>query len=351
MRILKRLACAVIAAAAFFSLAFAFTGCSVEEAYSKVYDGETFVGWRLDYAGYKNKLSGEVVIPETHGEGEEKKPVVAIADQAFSGSNITAVTVPASVTQIGVAAFAYCNLLAKVTFAEGSQISEITQGAFGYCASLKEITVPKTVNKIGFMSFFECSSLSSVEIPVGVTEISASAFEGCSSLEEVTLPEGLITLGYQAFYRSGLKSVVIPSTVRDTEVEPAEGETEPRIIYGVGYAAFHTCVNLEEVEIRGKIECIPSGAFGFCTSLKRIFLPDSLKEVQGAYFVNGKVYYGHPFHNGYSPLEVYFGGTSQQWAAVKIDDSSTNFNNAMYDNKTLLNAVKHYEAAGLPVSE
>lgn len=348
MKIFKRLACAVLVVAAFFALAAGFAGCSVEEVYKKVYDGETFVGWELDYSGYKNKIEGNIVVPATHGEGEEQKPVVKIADQAFAGSSITSVTIPASVEKIGTAAFAYCDHLKSVTF-EGTALKEIPQGAFGYCATLSDITLPQGIESIGYMSFYECSSLTSVNIPVGVTKIGASAFEGCSALAAATLPEGLVTIGYQAFYRCiAIKKVVIPSTVRDTVIEPEKEGDEPQTLYGIGYAAFHTCSALEDVEILGQIECIPSGAFGACTSLKRIFLPVSLKEVQGAYYSNGKVYYGHPFHNGYSPLTVYYEGTSNQWASIKINDGTASLNSVRYDNGTLLNAEMHYECTGLP---
>ncbi|GAB6392407.1 MAG: leucine-rich repeat protein [Treponematales bacterium] len=52
--------------------------------------------------------------------------------------------------------------------------------------SLTSVTIPDSVTSIGVLAFDTCSSLTSVTIPNGVTRIESWAFSYCSSLTSVT---------------------------------------------------------------------------------------------------------------------------------------------------------------------
>ena len=353
MKLLKKLVCAVCALALVLGCAFTLAGCKVNEEYKKVYEDGVFVGWELNYSGYKNKLTGDIKIPDEHIEGDLKGPVIKIGDQAFSNSKITSVFIPETVKEIGIAAFAFNIRLSKVTFEEGIQLDEISQAAFAYCEALTEINLPQGIKTIGFFAFLNCSKLQSIVIPEGVTIVRISAFEYCTSLESVTLPESLVTIGNQAFYNTALREVVIPAAVEDKFVEHTteDGEDDSYTLYGIGYGAFHTCAQLEKVTVNGRIKTIPSGAFGYCPKLTQIFLPSTLKEVQGALFTGSNMNYAHAFHSGNSSLEIYFEGSSADWLTVDIDDSTVKYNGVTYTNGSVLNVAVsaiHYNATGLP---
>ncbi|GEM_PF-6057727 len=66
-------------------------------------------------------------------------PVSAIDDYAFSGSRISGIKIPSTVTRIGDRAFYDCTGLEKVTI-PGS-VTEIGGGAFLGCRNLKEVTI------------------------------------------------------------------------------------------------------------------------------------------------------------------------------------------------------------------
>ena len=113
---------------------------------------------------------GYLEIPSTH----RGKPVIGIADSAFSYSDLKSVTIPDSVTSIGDAAFSNCR-------------------------SLTSITIPDSVTSIGNWTFYECTSLKSITIPGSVTSIGDYAFRGCTSLNSVTIPDSVTSIGSYAF--------------------------------------------------------------------------------------------------------------------------------------------------------
>jgi hypothetical protein len=86
--------------------------------------------------------------------------VTGIEEFAFGGSDISTVTIPASVTNIGDAAFASCENLTNVSFSFG--ISDIQSNLFNTCRALPTITIPGSVTNIGDNAFFQCTTLSEV---------------------------------------------------------------------------------------------------------------------------------------------------------------------------------------------
>ena len=79
---------------------------------------------------------------------------------AFRGTNLTSVTIPDSVTEIGSYAFYDCDNLTSVTI--GSGVTEIGGYAFYGCTSLASVTIPDSVTEIGKYAFYGCDALTSV---------------------------------------------------------------------------------------------------------------------------------------------------------------------------------------------
>lgn len=322
-----------------------FSGCSAEVGYELKVDENGAKYYVASVNGYISALSGELVIPEEYGSGENRAPVKEIAERGFAGTALKKVTIPATVEKIGNAAFSNNSDLEEVVFAEDSSIKEIPWGVFGKCSGLKKVNIPATVKTIDGMSFFECTGLSSLEIPDGVEVIGRRAFEGCNALRDITFPETLLSIGEMAFYNSGLQSVVIPDSVVDvTETVAGEnGESEEIFVPGIGAAAFHTCLSLKSAVVGKGVTVIAEGVFGYCSALEEIYLPAGLKEVRGIKMSGGSLFCGHAFHHDGALARIYFGGTAEEWAAVKIDNEPYSFQGAYYDNQYLLNAEKHFQ--------
>lgn len=63
----------------------------------------------------------------------------------------------------------------------------IISGTFTFesCRNLTSVTLPNSVTEIGFVMFGDCENLTSVTIPNSVTDIGGYAFGGCTSLTTI----------------------------------------------------------------------------------------------------------------------------------------------------------------------
>ncbi len=69
-------------------------------------------------------------------------------------------------------------------------------------SSIKKVVFPATLREIGVAAFSECTALESIEFQgKSIDCINMSAFEGCSSLHMVSLPDKVGQLGAMAFDR------------------------------------------------------------------------------------------------------------------------------------------------------
>ena len=117
-----------------------------------------------------------------------------IVDYAFSGcSSLKEITIPDTVESIGPFAFNSCESLASVTFAENSRLESIGVYAFDACGSLTEITIPSSVAIIKECAFEDCSSLSELTFmhTTGTIEIEIFAFSRIKSGATATFASSL----------------------------------------------------------------------------------------------------------------------------------------------------------------
>ncbi|MGN1276978.1 MAG: leucine-rich repeat protein, partial [Floccifex sp.] len=174
--------------------------------------------------------------------------VTCIGKSAFGFTELTSISIPASVSNIEEAAFEYNDYLSNVNFAENSQVDSIKSGTFNTCKNLTSITIPDSVTSIGSRAFYCCNTLANV------------IFGNDSNLTSI---------GYQAFgFCSNLSSINIPNKV--TTIQEY---------------AFLNCNNLTNIEIPYSIQSIKSSAF-LTGNLNCIFLPDKEISIEGAFATN-----------------------------------------------------------------
>ena len=203
--------------------------------------------------GYFGK-GGDVVIPED---------VLNIDDSVFIGckGNLTSVTIPKSVNHIGWYAFsdsnglkavhihdlaAWCRIRFEYSYDSPSNPLEYAHDLYLNGEKVTELVIPDGITNI-VGSFYGCS-ITSLMIPSSVTSIGISAFGRCSRLESVTLSEGLTKIGARAFNAcTSLESVTIPKSVK-----------------GIYRDAFQGCTNLKTVTALGNAQIFGTDDFNGC---------------------------------------------------------------------------------------
>ena len=164
-----------------------------------------------------------------------------INSDAFIGSGLTEIEIPAACYHIGSSAFENCADLTSVLFNEG--VKDIGSSCFRNCDSLTNIVIPNTVEEIGSYAFDGCEKLASVTFGNGIEEIPSNAFSNCPALNNVVIPYGVTEIGSSAFANcTGLTSITIPRTV--TSIETNAFNYKDRLtIYGVSGTYAETFAN------------------------------------------------------------------------------------------------------------
>ena len=125
----------------------------------------------------------------------ENSKLVSIGEYAFSKSsnggsstNISEITLPATLETIGTGAFQECQNLRTVTFAEGSKLKTICSKAFTGCSSLQKLVLPSTVESIWYFDTEQTDKDLGYDkrIAAGMEGL----FKGCSSLSQIIIESG-----------------------------------------------------------------------------------------------------------------------------------------------------------------
>lgn len=270
----------------------------------------------LAYTG----TGGAVTIPSTIAN----LPVTSIGYQAFYWENswqynygdldVTSVTIPSGVTNIGEEAFAVCEALLSVSIP--NSVTSIGYGAFQNCNVLPSVTIPSGVTNIGDYAFYSCPDLTTVfckgnaptlggpnvfsgEASADPTTVYylqgttnwGSTYGGCPAVMQaqwyVATNNGTITI---TDYNGIGGGVTIPSTLNGLPVtsigEYAFAECEtltsvaiPNTVTNIGAYAFYFCYYLNSVTIPTNVTSIGDFAFYLCGSLATLTIPASVTAI------------------------------------------------------------------------
>ena len=228
------------------------------------------------------------------------------------------IVIPASVTSLNPSLFAGFTKLTKVTFQEGSKITAIPESCFANCTALKEITLPGTVESIGYNAFFGCTALQKINLSSSLKSIGSSAFSSCTALESIELPNGLQEIAWYAFQDcEKLKELKLPETLTDLGAQAIKGTSIEEIILPPSITKlnenqFKSCNSLKRIEVQGNVTTLPQDAFVPCSGLESLFLPKSVNNIKLT-SINGNV-----FGDNYV---IYYAGTTANWK--KVDPTGT----------------------------
>lgn len=147
----------------------------------------------------------------TNGNDNSERSAVPVLIKAELGSNCTgiapyaffqhceslkSVSLPNSVTTIGLSAFMGCRSLKHITIPRS--VTTIPTNVFYNCASMHTVVFPPTLTNIGRNMFNNGYALSS-DLSEGIASVNEGGFFNCYSLEKCTIPQSVVTIGQNAF--------------------------------------------------------------------------------------------------------------------------------------------------------
>ena len=238
-------------------------------------------GWK-DFSNY---YGGEMIADGITYRINEKEAMVAAVEPSLTEANIpSAVEFEGNrylVIKINGYAFADNTNLTAVTLPDG--LVEIGNNAFYNCKNLESVTLPESLTTFGYDAFEGCKSLRAVKIPSGVTAIPSSCFRECSSLESVTIPEGVTTIEDGAFQSCNLKALTLPESLEKIKVNAFVNNSSlksvniPAKVKKIEAQAFASC-GLTDLVIQEGVQTIDNYAFN-SNSLQNLTLPSTITSI------------------------------------------------------------------------
>ena len=248
----------------------------------------------IEHSAFKDCTSLEdIVFPDA---------ITYIGGSAFHGClSLQDITLPRNLEKMQAMAFAYCTALTSVFCSDS--LAYIDAGTFKGCTSLKKVTLPGSLDRIGLAAFQDCKELSSIALSEHIKVIEHAAFEGCEKLDYIYIPASVEKIGVGG---DGTLAFDEATTLIGPENSCAEKYAKQyNLQYNVPdsqednfqvrinadgnavitkYLGSEAVCNVPEIMAGRKVVAIGANAFGNCTDLRYVLLPDTIKMIENYSF-------------------------------------------------------------------
>lgn len=205
----------------------------------------------------------------------------------LGGDTLTRVTIPASVVKIDDNPFMFCEDLKEIAVSPDNPVFEVNGGAL-YNKTKKEVvafprasgaehyTVPKGTESISDHAFYKCG-LSTIELRSSVKTIGHDVFCECGQLTQITIPAAeFVGSMTGSFYRcDNLKYVLVPQdhpTLASVDGVLYNKKTGELVMCPAG-------LNMTSYTVADGTTSIGASAFSGCTRLEEVIIPDSVTTI------------------------------------------------------------------------
>ena len=301
----------------------------------------------------------------TFGEGVTKIPDYIFYGASDNKFKIASLTLPSTLTEIGNAAFSYCNIDGDVKL--GNKVTKIGGNAF-YANRINGIlTIPASVTHIGSYAFNNATiskvnwNVPSIAPPVDylsvwfenavigkfvfgntVTDIPENLLLKADKITNLTIGKSVKTIGEDAFCNierldeiywnapeiDSVESSVFYNTGGALELTCGEGITAfpanlfngskisnitlPSSITEIKEGTFRGCGNLTEIVIPDNITHIGKNAFYNCSKLVKVTMGNNVKTVEAGAFYNCE------------NIEGVYADSLENWCKINFGSSDSN---------------------------
>lgn len=155
----------------------------------------------------------------------------------------------------------------------GLTVEKISDCALFHCESLSDITIPNSVTSIGMNALRGCYSLRSIIVPNSVNSIGLAALACNKNLESIVVESG------NTIYDSRDNCNAIICTATNELISGCKETIIPNSVTSIGRSAFNECYNLSEMTIPTSVTSIGQRAFYKCSGLTRIDIPTTVTSI------------------------------------------------------------------------
>ena len=183
-------------------------------------------------------------------------------------------TIDPSVTRIAPYVFRGYSELTSISLPD--TVVEIGENAFNSCKKLALSTLPASLKTVGYGAL-SSTPITVSELPDGLTSIGDYAFSGCTKLALSTLPASLKTMGKSAFSGSSVTISEVPEGVTEIsdmcfmQCNDIESVVIPAHVTSVGFMVWTGCPGVKSVTVNAAVD-LGSNSFDGCTSLSKIII-------------------------------------------------------------------------------
>lgn len=225
--------------------------------------------------------AGDVTIPETVTYDNQNFVVAGVESQAFYESRFTSVTLPSTINYMGDGAFSDSGYLKNVVIPDDCYFTYFGDSVF--------TNTP-----------YESSLYATDEKIIGKNVL----FSYIGYADEYVIPDNIDLIAPNAFFMSGLKSVVFNDSITE-----------------IPYCAFASCRNLTSVSFPDNVEYIAQGAFKDCTKLETVDFGNGVSALGLDSFANTGVKSIHIGQNLYQIAGAF--RNCKALETITIDSSNT----------------------------